>query len=169
MSNNEPSRWLIPLFAAVAMLGAACGHTHSVEPASKAEKTDKDAKAEKTDKAQKSEKSEKSDRPAREKSATTTALKGDEVPIARTPAGLLQPDATKKLQEKLAASGELDEGDVSGKLDEPTRRALRKFQDSKNLPATGVPDDETIRKLGLDPKQIFRSKADADADAARSK
>jgi hypothetical protein len=35
-------------------------------------------------------------------------------------------------------------------------RALREFQNARNLPATGVPDDATVRALGLDPEKIFR-------------
>jgi len=76
---------------------------------------------------------------------------------------MVEPGAMKKIQEKLADTDLLKRDDVSGKLDEPTRRALRRFQDGKDLPATGVPDDETVRKLGLDPKDVFRASDGAPA------
>jgi hypothetical protein len=33
---------------------------------------------------------------------------------------------------------------------------LRKFQSAHDLPATGVADDETVHRLGLDPGKVFR-------------
>jgi peptidoglycan hydrolase-like protein with peptidoglycan-binding domain len=78
-------------------------------------------------------------------------------PLATSPAALLEPGALRTVQEKLSSRGELSQDDESGKLDEPTRRALRSFQRKSGLPATGMPDDVTVQKLGLDPGKIFRS------------
>jgi hypothetical protein len=80
-----------------------------------------------------------------------------EVPIASSPAGLLDPGAAKQIQEKLEDKGVLHEDHPSGELDGPTREALSRFQRDSNLPATGVPDDATVRKLGLDPEKIFKA------------
>jgi peptidoglycan hydrolase-like protein with peptidoglycan-binding domain len=78
-------------------------------------------------------------------------------PLATSPGGLLKPDAVEAIQQKLAARGQLPAGHTSGKLDDPTREALRDFQRKNNLPATGTPDDLTVKKLGLDPGRIFRA------------
>jgi Putative peptidoglycan binding domain len=76
--------------------------------------------------------------------------------IATSPGGLLVPGAAHRIQEKLAARGLLDGTSPSGELDGPTRQALRRFQHDSDLPATGVPDDETVRKLGLAPESVFK-------------
>lgn len=78
-------------------------------------------------------------------------------PLATSPAGLLRPEAVKKLQEKLVSHGQLAEADQSGKLDGPTHKALREFQRANNMPATGMPDDLTIQKLGLKPAELTRA------------
>jgi len=62
----------------------------------------------------------------------------------------------KLIQEKLSQNGDLH-GDVTSELDENTHDALSKFQHRHDLPATGSPDDATVRKLGLEPEDIFRS------------
>jgi hypothetical protein len=78
-------------------------------------------------------------------------------PLATSPGGLLKPEAVKELQEKLVSHGQLAEADQSGKLDGPTHKALREFQRANNMPATGMPDDLTIQKLGLKPDQLTRA------------
>ena len=40
--------------------------------------------------------------------------------------------------------------------DAAKRQGLRRFQRAHDLPATGVADHETVKRLGLDPDQIFR-------------
>ena len=81
------------------------------------------------------------------------AGKRDDVPVSTTPGGLLAPGAEDKIRERLAADGFLP-GD--GKSSEAAQReGLKRFQRAKDLPATGVPDHETVKRLGLDPNQIF--------------
>ena len=80
-----------------------------------------------------------------------------ELPIASSVAGTLQPGAAKQIQDKLADKGVLHEDHPSGELDGPTREALRQFQRDSDLPATGIPDDATVRKLGLDPEKTFKA------------
>jgi hypothetical protein len=77
------------------------------------------------------------------------------LPLTTSPLPLLQPGAAKKIQERLAKEGLLKEKHASGELDGPTNAALTRFQRKQKLPATGYPDDATIRKLGLDPKEVF--------------
>jgi hypothetical protein len=79
------------------------------------------------------------------------------IPLATSPSGLLKPGAEKKIQEKLSDKGVLDDKSPSGELDGPTREALRRFQHDQGLPATGMPDDATVKRLGLDPGDIFKA------------
>jgi hypothetical protein len=76
------------------------------------------------------------------------------VPLATAPGGLLAPGAEEKIRKRLAAEGCLDDGakDSGGALSE----GLRRCQKNHDLPATGMPDDATIKALGLNPDQIFR-------------
>jgi len=78
------------------------------------------------------------------------------LPLSTSPAASLADGAAAKLQERLAAEGHLAPNVASERLDAATERALREFQSAHNLPATGVPDDATVRALGLDPEKIFR-------------
>jgi hypothetical protein len=56
-------------------------------------------------------------------------------------------DDIKKAQDALKAKG-LNPG-TDGRMDAKTQQALRDFQKSSNLPATGVLDDRTAEKLGV--------------------
>jgi peptidoglycan hydrolase-like protein with peptidoglycan-binding domain len=72
-----------------------------------------------------------------------------------SPGALLAPGGARAIQGKLAKSGDLD-SEPSGELDGPTRAALTRFQRAHDLPATGLPDDATVSKLGLKPDDVFR-------------
>jgi hypothetical protein len=74
--------------------------------------------------------------------------------FAVTPEGL-KPGAVKMIQQRLENAGSLRAQEESGQLDAVTRSALERFQDANELPATGEPDEATIRKLGLEPRNIF--------------
>ena len=41
-------------------------------------------------------------------------------------------------------------------LDTKTQLALQQYQKSQGLPETGLPDYETLRRLGLKPEEVFR-------------
>ena len=56
-------------------------------------------------------------------------------------------DDIKKAQDALQAKG-LSPG-TDGKMDAKTQQALRDFQKANNLPATGVLDERTAKKLGV--------------------
>ncbi len=78
--------------------------------------------------------------------------------LPTSPAGLLQPGAIAAMQDKLVGRGYLGSSDRSEKLDGRTEKALRDFQRDQGLPATGTPDDVTVQKLGLSPRDIFRGR-----------
>jgi hypothetical protein len=72
------------------------------------------------------------------------------VPIATAPEGLLKPGAEDKIRDKLVSGGFMEEGGGS------VHTGLLRFQREHDLPATGDPDEATLRKLGLDPDQLLR-------------
>lgn len=72
-------------------------------------------------------------------------------PIAAHVGDLMEPGADDQIRRRLVAKGYLPD-----KPDAPLADGLRKFQAKQDLPATGVPDHETVRRLGLDPAKIFR-------------
>ncbi len=88
-----------------------------------------------------------------------------ERPVRTTPGGMLDPKAMHQLQGALNRHGVSTP--ASGQLDEETQAALRKFQRREKMAATGMPDFDTLRKLGLDPKAIYLGgtrRADAKVD-----
>ena len=79
------------------------------------------------------------------------------IPVASTPQGLLREGAEKRIQSRLQARGLLRPEQINGQLDGDTRQALRKFQKSEGLPATGLPSYETVERLGLKLDEIFHT------------
>lgn len=71
------------------------------------------------------------------------------------PEGLLTPGTIGALQQALADRGVLDARHRSGELDAATAAAIRRFQEKEGLAATGMPDRETLSRLGLDPDAAF--------------
>ena len=71
-------------------------------------------------------------------------------PLAAWPVGLLRPGSEQKIHEKLTTGGFMKD-DTNGS----TEAALRRFQAAHDLPATGAPDHETVRRLGLNPDDLF--------------
>jgi hypothetical protein len=71
-------------------------------------------------------------------------------PLGTTPSSILRGGAMADIQGKLGVA-------KSGQLDDGTRNALRKFQRGQELAETGLPDIETVRKLGLDPDDVFQT------------
>jgi peptidoglycan hydrolase-like protein with peptidoglycan-binding domain len=59
----------------------------------------------------------------------------------------------RKIQAALAGKGE--RVSQTGKLDAATQAALKRFQTSQNQPATGFPDFDTLKRLGLDAKELY--------------
>ena len=75
-------------------------------------------------------------------------------PLAASPSELLQPGARQRVAQALRTKGFLDSDDAKG---EQLGAGLRKFQESQGLAATGFPDHETLRRLGIDPKEVDKS------------
>src|SRR5262249_47571323 len=75
-------------------------------------------------------------------------------PLAASPSELMEPGSQEKIARALKNKGVIERDDVRG---EQLSMALRKFQQSEGLAATGFPDHETVLRLGLDPEEIDRS------------
>jgi hypothetical protein len=74
-------------------------------------------------------------------------------PVRTTPGGMLDPRAMRQIQAALDKHGV--KAPSSGELDEETQAALRRFQAREHVAKTGMPDYDTLRRLGLDPKTIY--------------
>ena len=74
-------------------------------------------------------------------------------PVRTTPGGFLDDKSMREIQHALAAKGERVQ--MTGKLDETTRAALRSFQAKSKQPPTGFPDYDTVQRLGLDARQLY--------------
>jgi peptidoglycan hydrolase-like protein with peptidoglycan-binding domain len=82
-------------------------------------------------------------------------------PLADAPEAMFVPGAIERIQKALAERGYLDQASARpGRLDSATTAAVRKFQSDQGLARTGVPDRETVRRLGLDPDTLFRKNPD---------
>jgi hypothetical protein len=125
-------------FFALALVG--CAHTKTTEPTEPAE-----PKA-----AEKPSSTERAPHTGKLRAAPT-GERPKTTPLAQAPEGLLTPGAEQKIHDKLSAGG-------FAKKDEnaSTGAALRRFQAAHDLPSTGVPDHETVRRLGLNPDDLFR-------------
>ncbi|MFL5260842.1 MAG: peptidoglycan-binding domain-containing protein [Anaeromyxobacteraceae bacterium] len=75
--------------------------------------------------------------------------------VAASPEGLMNPGAIRRIQAALRTKGYLEA--ESGDLDDPTAAALRRFQADEGIAATGAPDRETLRRLGVDPNEVYRT------------
>jgi hypothetical protein len=75
--------------------------------------------------------------------------------VPASPKALLAEGEIGKVQEALSERGYLAKERRPGALDEPTTKALRKFQKDEGLAETGFPDRLTLQKLGLDPEQSY--------------
>ena len=122
-------------FFVLALVG--CAHAKTTEPAE-------------PEAAEKPSSTERAPRTGKLRVAPT----GDQpktTPLAQAPEGLLTPGAEQKIHDKLSAGGFMKE-DANASIG----AALRRFQAAHDLPSTGVPDHETVRRLGLNPDDLFR-------------
>jgi uncharacterized iron-regulated membrane protein len=125
--------------AALLLLVAACSHTETVKKPAAGEGAQASAAQ---------------GRRAPSGSRASVPRSDNGTPVPREPEKVLAPGQLERVQGQLASRGLL-EAHQRGTLDEPTRRALRRLQHDSNLPETGLPDHETVRKLGLDPDKVF--------------
>jgi len=74
-------------------------------------------------------------------------------PVRTTPHAMLDAVSMRRVQRALTERGfPVDE---TGQLDEATERALRGFQSREKMAKTGLPDYDTLDKLGLDARKIY--------------
>jgi peptidoglycan hydrolase-like protein with peptidoglycan-binding domain len=62
--------------------------------------------------------------------------------------GSQSPDTVKQAQEKLSAAG-MDTGPADGKLGPKTQAAVKEYQQSKGIQASGKLDQQTLAALGV--------------------
>ena len=126
--------------AVLALALVGCAHAKTTEPAE-------------PETAEKPSSTERAPRTGKLRVAPTGA-QPKTTPLAKAPEGLLTPGAEQKIHDKLSAGGFMKED-----ANDSTEAALRRFQAAHDLPATGVPDHETVRRLGLNPDDLFRKAA----------
>jgi len=106
-------------------------------------KETEEAKAEAKTPAEKEKAEEKAKPPQRAETLTTS----------KTTKQMFKPEGLKRLQ--VALSVKATDVEETGRLDDATQESLRKYQKDQGLPATGLPDYETLRRLGLKPEEVF--------------
>jgi peptidoglycan hydrolase-like protein with peptidoglycan-binding domain len=72
----------------------------------------------------------------------------------------MAPGSSDAIAQALRKRGLLPADDSSS---QGVEKALRAFQQSQGLAATGFPDHETLKKLGIDPKTVDRTTTGQDA------
>lgn len=75
--------------------------------------------------------------------------------VPASPEALLAPGAVEEIQAALADRGYLPGKFTEGELDAPTSAGLRRFQEDEGLAATGMPDRETLRRLGVGANEAY--------------
>lgn len=65
----------------------------------------------------------------------------------------LSPQRTIEIQRALIQSGYLNR-EPTGKWDDATRQAMKRYQADNRLPATGLPEARSLMKLGLGPHPL---------------
>lgn len=79
--------------------------------------------------------------------------------VPATPEALLGEEAVRDVQRALV-DRKLLGAHREGDLDAPTSAAVRKFQEEQGLAATGMPDRETLRALGVSAEQAYGTEED---------
>jgi hypothetical protein len=89
--------------------------------------------------------------------------RGSRPRVPAAPEALLAPGAVGRIQQALEARGYLAEAHRRGELDAATSNGLRKFQEDEGLAATGMPDRETLDRLGVSPNAAYGREGAGDA------
>lgn len=99
----------------------------------------------------------------------TTSKSGKKAPTRRVATRSRQmtptPERYKEIQQALSAKGYLPAEQASGKWDDSSAAALKKFQADQNLDASGKINSLSLIALGLGPKHETASKPPAPAPA----
>jgi peptidoglycan hydrolase-like protein with peptidoglycan-binding domain len=83
--------------------------------------------------------------------------RSEAITTSKTTNDMFKEEGIKKLQRALATKQKAVAGlQESGKLDTKTQDALRAFQKEQQLPDTGLPDYESIRRLGVKPEEVYQ-------------
>ena len=85
----------------------------------------------------------------------------DEMTTSATTRAMFKPDGLKAMQKALQDK-KVEAIEVTGLLDTQTQEALRVFQKAQTLPDTGLPDFETLRRLGLKPDDVYQPSTPAE-------
>jgi hypothetical protein len=136
------------LAVAVAVAGG-CAHAKSTDDGTSKEPTQQEDAKDTKPQAAPQKHAKQSSEPQRGNS--------DAVPVSTTPGGLLAPGAEDKIRDRLVEEGFMARDAKSSEAG--LRQGLKRFQRAKDLPETGMPDHETVKRLGLDPDQTFRQGA----------
>jgi hypothetical protein len=147
--------WLVAAF-----LAAGC-HTHTVATPATSRDAKGDAKGESSNKTR-SASERHAPAPTKDDDKAKKRYQGTNgTPVPLTPAAALERGQLQEIQRRLADRKLLGQHE-DGNLDQPTREALRRLQKAEDLPETGLPDHETVRKLGLDPDRVFAKRREGD-------
>lgn len=65
----------------------------------------------------------------------------------------LEPQRVQEIQQALVQAGYLTQ-EPTGKWDDPTRSAMRRYQTDNGFPATALPEAKSLMKLGLGPHPL---------------
>ncbi|MEQ1605223.1 MAG: peptidoglycan-binding domain-containing protein [Pyrinomonadaceae bacterium] len=92
-------------------------------------------------------------KPAKTKTSTekTTAALGPSAPStqAKKPAPFRANADQIKAAQKILKDGKMYAGEETGKLDDPTREGLKKYQEAKSVKVTGTLNAATLEKMGI--------------------
>ena len=75
------------------------------------------------------------------------------IETSKTTKQMFKPEGLKKLQ--VALSAKSIDVDENGHLTSATQESILAFQKKQGLPATGLPDYETLRRLGVKPDDVY--------------
>lgn len=139
-----------------------CLHTRQVEKGDEGVETKQPEPPQ-----EKQEKPKKAEVPSKPTSSAEARAPAEEgrPELSVSPEGLMLPGGPAQIQQALAKQGYLPSSYQTDNLDKETSAALRKFQADEKLAKTGVPDRQTVRKLGLSVEKIFRSSKDEGPNA----
>lgn len=98
---------------------------------------------------------------AKEAEPKKPAAARDEMTTSATTRAMFKPDGLKAMQKALQDK-KVEAIEVTGLLDTQTQEALRVFQKAQTLPDTGLPDFETLRRLGLKPDDVYQPSTPAE-------
>jgi len=93
---------------------------------------------------------------------TVKPKKPGDATVSSSPDDLLEKGAAKKIQEALATKGYSVK--ATGVIDDQTEAGLRKFQKKEDIAEHGIPDEITVTRLGLDPRDVYKSNAIGDKE-----